>query len=89
MPDFPVLKGFDQAIKFIEDSISSGGRVFVHCNAGISRAASVCIAYLIKKKGMTVEESLAYLRSKRPAVCPNPGFIAQLEYYHECLHDQK
>ena len=86
LPEFPIFQGFERAIHFIKDSISSGGRVLVHCNAGISRAASVCIAYLIKTKGMTVNDSFTYLRSKRPAVCPNPGFLVQLETFYEKLY---
>ena len=85
LPDFPAIHGFERAIRFIEDAQSLGGCALVHCNAGVSRAATVCIAFLIKHKEMTVNEAFTYLRSKRPAVCPNAGFLSQLKTFHEKL----
>ena len=33
------------------------------------------------KKGMSKEEALALIKSKREIASPNPGFQRQLEYY--------
>ncbi|CAL1531731.1 unnamed protein product [Lymnaea stagnalis] len=86
LPEFPIVKGFQQAIDFIDEGRKSNGCVLVHCNAGISRSASIVMAYLIKNEGMTVNEAFSLLRSKRPTTCPNPGFMIQLHNYHESLH---
>ena len=50
---------------------------------GISRSATVVCAYVIAtaEPSMTVSEAIAFVQSKRPAVCPNPGFRTQLESY--------
>jgi protein-tyrosine phosphatase len=38
---------FYDAMGFLEDARRSGGRVYVHCVQGISRSATICLAYLI------------------------------------------
>ncbi|KAG7236775.1 hypothetical protein INR49_000238, partial [Caranx melampygus] len=38
---------FSTAISFIDSVKQSGGRVLVHCQAGISRSATICLAYLM------------------------------------------
>uniref|UniRef100_A0A0B6ZLR9 Protein-serine/threonine phosphatase n=1 Tax=Arion vulgaris TaxID=1028688 RepID=A0A0B6ZLR9_9EUPU len=86
LPEFPIFRGFDSAINFIDEAVQANECVLVHCNAGVSRSATVVMAYLIKREGMTVNEALSLLRSKRPAVCPNPGFLVQLQNLYDSLH---
>jgi protein-tyrosine phosphatase len=45
----------------------------------VSRSASMVIAWLMARKGMHLEEALLFLRSKRPSVSPNEGFMIQLK----------
>jgi protein-tyrosine phosphatase len=53
---------------------------------GISRSATVVIAYLIATGEMTPDEALAAVRAKRAIVRPNGGFMSQLqEYYSKFL----
>ena len=42
---------FPECNAFIDNALSNGGRVLVHCAAGVSRSASVVIAYVMYKKG--------------------------------------
>jgi protein-tyrosine phosphatase len=55
------------------------GNVFVHCHAGISRSASIVIAYLILKRHMSYEDAVALTRRGRGIIRPNPGFQRALE----------
>lgn len=41
---------FVKAIEFINRVKSKGGKVLVHCKAGVSRSATLCLAYLIYSK---------------------------------------
>ena len=59
---------FEKAVEFIDNAIESGGTILVHCIAGVSRSASCVIAYLMKKRGMSLDEALAHTKSRRPAV---------------------
>ncbi|KAJ3489786.1 hypothetical protein NLI96_g1875 [Meripilus lineatus] len=55
-------------------------RIFVHCSAAVSRSPTLMAAYLMKNRGMSLKEALGRLITARPAICPNPGFIAQLKH---------
>lgn len=64
----PSLADIEQGADYIQEVISSGGTVYVHCKAGRGRSASVCMAYLIKHKGMTPQQAQQHLTQARPHV---------------------
>lgn len=67
----------------IQQIISQGGRVLVHCLAGVSRSASICLAYLTKYVCRSLRESYNLMNIKRPRVRPNLGFWKQLIKFEE------
>lgn len=73
---------FDQAHEFIRTAPSN---VLVHCHAGVSRSATIVLSYLMKVKAMSVAEARLFVKQKRRCICPNPGFMKQLEEYHVLL----
>jgi len=42
-------KYFQPSVRFIKEAIESGGSVFVHCYAGMSRSATIVVAYLMSE----------------------------------------
>ena len=86
--DFHILPYFDVAFPFIDEGRREGC-VLVHCNAGISRAATFSIGYLMKTEGMTFLEAFKHVKEKRPSAWPNSGFKVQLETYGERLHSSR
>lgn len=78
---------------FIHEARTSGGKVFVHCAAGVSRSASMVISYLMKLNGWTFQEAFDFVKQIRNVICPNSGFRKQLlEYQQELrkeLHEKK
>lgn len=56
---------FDEVADLIEQVRLADGRTMVHCVAGVSRSASLCIAYLMKHMGMTLREAFAHVRRVR------------------------
>ena len=48
---------FRRAIDFINDVKSRGGKVLVHCKAGVSRSATLCLAYLISCRKMCLNDA--------------------------------
>ncbi|XP_064614144.1 dual specificity protein phosphatase 19-like [Liolophura sinensis] len=88
IPETNIMVCFDQAFQFIEEARATGC-VLVHCNAGVSRSATIVIAYLMKTAHYSHKEAFKYLRELRPAVCPNAGFMAQLEYFGELLNTKQ
>jgi len=80
-----LLKHWDHTYRFIEKACQSGSKVLVHCRYGISRSASTVIAYLMKKMGWGMTETLGYVKGIRSIVEPNQGFQKQLIIYEGIL----
>jgi len=59
------------AVRTIDEVVKDGGKILVHCHAGISRSPSLVCAYFMYK-GHSWDEALAFVRSKRPQVFPHP-----------------
>ena len=59
---FDLSKYFKNAADFIDQALQSGGRVLVHCHAGISRSATIVACYLMLKKSMTAQEAIRTIR---------------------------
>ena len=76
---------FPQAFKFLDKYAHPKSqhrkRVLVHCAAGVSRSTTVLTAWLMKTFGMPMEEALKLVRSRRPIVNPNHGFLRVLKEY--------
>lgn len=76
---------FDRIADEIHSAISSGGKVLVHCVVGVSRSATLCIAYLMKHHKMSLFTAHEHVRSRRPIIRPNVGFWKQLVDYERKL----
>ncbi|KAI9330616.1 protein-tyrosine phosphatase-like protein [Obelidium mucronatum] len=79
--DENILEFLDDGVAFLEAAVAAGQDILVHCVAGVSRSATLVAAYLMKTRDLDVEGAVALIREGRPCVCPNDGFIKQLEIY--------
>lgn len=70
---------------YLNPEAPSNKRVLVHCNAGISRSATVILAWLMKTYGMTRDTSIQFLRSRRSIIHPNDGFMRVLKEWEDHL----
>lgn len=61
-------------MSFIEEQLRLSRDVIVYCGLGISRSASVVIAYVMKHKNLKFPDALQFVRSKRNCVRPNAWF---------------
>lgn len=82
-----IIDYFDQTFDFIEDQMSTGKNVLVHCAAGISRSVSIVIAYLMRKNKIKMEDAFYIVKSKRDRADPNIGFICALREYESRVLD--
>lgn len=80
---------FKEATDFIRNAIIDGGKVLVHCFAGVSRSSSMVIAYLMRFHNMEYVKAYNLVKVKRPWINPNYGFQAQLKRYALTLKEQK
>lgn len=70
IPMRPLLKGVRAALPVIE----SGGKVYVHCQAGVHRAVTMGSAILIAQ-GYKPEEAMDLIKEQRPAADPDAWYI--------------
>ncbi|KAG6853635.1 hypothetical protein C0991_002695 [Blastosporella zonata] len=84
-PDADILSHLPSTTEFITLALAAHkeNKVLVHCFQGISRSATVVVAYLIASSGMGATEALKHTQTKRGIVCPNIGFRSQLDTYAE------
>ncbi|GET89999.1 putative dual-specificity protein phosphatase, putative [Leishmania tarentolae] len=64
-----------------EEDYTAVPAVAVHCMVGVSRSASIVLAYLIKKYGVSQDDAMRLIRCTRPVVQPNPGFQRQISMW--------
>jgi len=76
---------FDSAAQFIDDEVRSGGRVLVHCAAGISRSCSLVLAYLMRCRNYDLRKAYSHVKSIRRVVRPNNGFFQNLIDYERSI----
>jgi atypical dual specificity phosphatase len=88
LPEVKITEYFDECFAFINSALQAGGRILVHCMAGVSRSAAIVIGYLMKNNSMNFETAYCHVKSKRPSVQPNSGFLKQLRNYEHqlCSH---
>ena len=56
----------------IMEELMDKGSVLVHCYAGVERSPLICIAWLMKNKGLDLDDSLRYLMEVNPGTNPLP-----------------
>ena len=79
--DEDILSDFELLLPIIHKNLMDGKGVLCNCQKGRSRSASIVAAYLIRYKGMTTDEALEFIKSKRTQINPNKGYIEQLRIF--------
>ncbi len=76
----PAVSQLKIGVAFIENLIENNIKIYIHCQRGHGRAATLTAAYLIKK-GMTPKEAVAFIKKRRPMIHPNAKQIKALERF--------
>lgn len=79
----------DESWDFIETARKMGRAVLCHCEKGMSRSASIVLAYVMRHMEMSLVDSLELLKSRRPQTSPNSGFMEQLLEYEVSLFEER
>lgn len=77
----PPIEVLHRIVSLIEERTRAGRRVLVHCFAGCGRTGTVLASYLISK-GMTPEEALSHLNSRRSCSLESQTQYNTLWYYY-------
>ena len=81
-----LLEVLEEVVARVEEVVEGGAGVLVHCQAGLSRSPAVVVAYLVRWRGMGVEEALALVREGRPRARPRETLMEELHTYHSRVH---
>ncbi|KAL6254995.1 hypothetical protein P5V15_014338 [Pogonomyrmex californicus] len=84
-----LLKHWDNTFKYITKAKMEGSKVLVHCKMGVSRSASVVIAYAMKAYNWDFSQAWKHVKEKRNCIKPNNSFLLQLETYQGILDAMK
>ncbi|XP_014222170.1 uncharacterized protein LOC106649319 isoform X2 [Trichogramma pretiosum] len=84
-----LLKHWDDTFKYITKAKKEGSKVLVHCKMGVSRSASVVIAYAMKAYNWDFSQALSHVKNRRNCIKPNSNFLLQLETYQGILDAMK
>ncbi|KAM8704727.1 hypothetical protein ACLKA7_009219 [Drosophila subpalustris] len=84
-----LLKYWDDTFRYISRAKAEGSKVLVHCKMGVSRSASVVIAYAMKAYKWEFQRALQHVKERRSCIKPNKNFLNQLETYSGMLDAMK
>ena len=72
--------------ELIDDRAKQGKKVLIHCQCGVSRSASLVVAYgLYKNPQLTVQEAYDAVKSRSKWIGPNMNLIYQLSEFKSKL----
>jgi len=71
-----------RCLKFIFDALQKKHRVLCHCHKGVSRSATVCVAYLVEYKNQSLIEAMETCKNSRRSVKVNKGFMKALTHHY-------
>ncbi|KAK3546602.1 hypothetical protein QTP70_030477 [Hemibagrus guttatus] len=81
LPETKLTSYLPQCFEFIDEARKQDGVALLHCNAGVSRSASIAIAYLMAREKIPFDDAFNRVKSARPSTQPNAGFLVQLKEY--------
>ncbi|XP_023209475.1 dual specificity protein phosphatase 15-like [Centruroides sculpturatus] len=72
---------FSQCNDFIHNARLKGGKVLIHCLAGVSRSVTIVVAYIMSITSLNSRDALKVVRNAREIANPNVGFQKQLNQF--------
>jgi protein-tyrosine phosphatase len=76
--EYNIEKVLSEVLHLMQIVIANKGKVYIHCAMGISRSATIVIAYLIMHQQMSFDEAYEWVKARRSWICPNPRFMKDL-----------
>ncbi|XP_072726557.1 dual specificity protein phosphatase 13A [Ciconia boyciana] len=89
LPSFDISQFFFSAAQFIHNALNTpGAKILVHCAVGVSRSASLVLAYLMINHHLPLVEAIKTVKEHR-WISPNRGFLKHLRNLDVQLRQKK
>jgi len=82
-------KHLNEFTDFMDECVVNKRKVLVHCVAGINRSATLLIAYLVRRRGMSLIDAISLCHAKRPIILTNEAFVMSLIEWSERLEQKR
>ncbi|KAF9413196.1 hypothetical protein BGZ94_000807, partial [Podila epigama] len=76
---------FPEAFDYIDLARRNGGKILVHCQLGVSRSASLVIAYVMEAEKKSLTEAYDYVKDRSSVISPNMSLMYQLSEFEQSL----
>ncbi|KAJ2799115.1 hypothetical protein H4R20_004555 [Coemansia guatemalensis] len=80
---------FAECFEFIDRARTNHEGILVHCQLGVSRSASLVIAYVMRTMELGFGQAYEYVRVRAPCISPNISLISQLCEFGRVLEKQR
>ena len=85
-----ILSDLPQLVELLQKRSAEGKRILVHCQCGVSRSASLIVAYgLFSNSQQTVQEAYDFVKERSRWIGPNMSLIYQLSDWRAKITTQK
>lgn len=84
-----IFSKIELACKYLDSQKSAGHSVLVFSNLGISRSATIIIAYIMHHKQLSLAQAYEQVKHNSSTIRPNRGFIEQLSKWEKFLNKDK
>ena len=69
-----LLAHLDEAVSAVRSGVDAGGKVYVHCTAGLNRSPTVIIGYLVNHREMSLDDAVEWVMARHDCV-PYPDVL--------------
>lgn len=83
-----LVSDFTHLTDIIDEALNDNKKVLIHCQCGISRSASLVIAYFMKIRHCDYNEAYMELKKKAPSISPNLSLIYELMEWGQHLRGE-
>lgn len=80
-----IINDLEHLTDIINKGVLQHKKVLVHCQCGVSRSASLIVAYLMRFQGLNLNDAYNKLKVLAPDISPNMSLIFQLMEWGEKL----
>mmetsp|Transcript_30125 Transcript_30125/g.65761 ORF Transcript_30125/g.65761 Transcript_30125/m.65761 type:complete len:198 (+) Transcript_30125:65-658(+) len=78
---YNIMQHYDKLAAMAASAQAASGRLFVHCEAGVNRSGTLCVAHHLAQTGGPLLASARHCKAQRGRICTNPAFQIQLFHF--------